>query len=121
MMAAPTRPRPDCVLGSRRLAIIDLTPAGRQPMSEPGDRFWITYNGEVYNFVELRAELEARGTVSVRAPILRSCSTSIRSMASAVWSGSTVSLPLPSGTSRTGLFSGARSVRHQAAVLFLGR
>ncbi len=56
--ASPAR---DCVLGSRRLAIIDLTPAGRQPMSEPGDRFWITYNGEVYNFVELRAELEARG------------------------------------------------------------
>jgi len=56
--ASPAR---DCVLGSRRLAIIDLTPVGHQPMSEPGGRFWITYNGEVYNFVELRAELEARG------------------------------------------------------------
>ena len=56
--ASPVR---DCVLGSRRLAIIDLTPAGHMPMGEPCGRFWITYNGEVYNFVELRAELEARG------------------------------------------------------------
>lgn len=56
--ASPAR---DCVLGSRRLAIIDLTPAGHMPMGEPRGRFWITYNGEVYNFVELRAELEARG------------------------------------------------------------
>jgi len=56
--ASPDR---DCVLGSRRLAIIDLTPAGHMPMGEPAGRFWITYNGEVYNFVELRAELSARG------------------------------------------------------------
>lgn len=56
--ASPAR---DCVLGSRRLAIIDLTPAGHMPMGEPRGRFWITYNGEVYNFVELRTELEARG------------------------------------------------------------
>ncbi len=48
-------------LGHRRLAIIDLSPAGRQPMTTDDERFWITYNGEIYNFLELRADLAARG------------------------------------------------------------
>jgi asparagine synthase (glutamine-hydrolysing) len=47
-------------LGHRRLAIIDLNPRGRQPM-EYGGRYRITYNGEVYNYLEIRRELEARG------------------------------------------------------------
>ena len=48
-------------LGSRRLAILDLSPAGRMPMSNPEGTVWITYNGEIYNFPELRSELESKG------------------------------------------------------------
>jgi asparagine synthase (glutamine-hydrolysing) len=48
-------------LGHRRLAIIDLSPAGRQPMRSEDGRLWITFNGEIYNFRELRADLENRG------------------------------------------------------------
>ncbi|HYV06258.1 MAG TPA: asparagine synthase (glutamine-hydrolyzing) [Blastocatellia bacterium] len=48
-------------LGSRRLAILDLSPAGRMPMSTPDGRLTITYNGEVYNYPELRRELEGKG------------------------------------------------------------
>jgi asparagine synthase (glutamine-hydrolysing) len=44
-----------------RLRIIDLTPAGAQPMANEDDTVWVTFNGEIYNFKELRAELEGRG------------------------------------------------------------
>src|SRR4051812_23423326 len=46
-----------------RLSIIDLSPLGRNPMSADDGRLWITFNGEIYNFLELREELEAAGHV----------------------------------------------------------
>ncbi|HEX7649639.1 MAG TPA: hypothetical protein VF450_19745, partial [Noviherbaspirillum sp.] len=48
-------------LGHRRLSIIDLHVTGHQPMCTPDRRYWIVYNGEIYNYVELRAELESLG------------------------------------------------------------
>jgi asparagine synthase (glutamine-hydrolysing) len=52
---------PTAALGHRRLSIVDLSPAGHQPMCLAGTRLWITYNGEIYNYLELRAELETLG------------------------------------------------------------
>lgn len=50
-------------LAQRRLAIIDLSPSGVQPMAMPGENTWIIYNGEIYNHNELRRELIAKGHV----------------------------------------------------------
>lgn len=50
-----------CALGFRRLAILDLSPAASQPMRTPDGRFALVYNGELYNYRELRRELEAEG------------------------------------------------------------
>jgi asparagine synthase (glutamine-hydrolysing) len=47
-------------LGHRRLSILDLSPLGHQPLSYKG-RYWIVYNGEVYNYLELRTELQSEG------------------------------------------------------------
>ncbi len=48
-------------LGSRRLSILDVSPAGHMPMTEPTGQWWIVYNGEVYNYRALKSELEERG------------------------------------------------------------
>ena len=70
MTAAMARRGPDgegvyrwaeATLGHRRLAIIDLSEAGRQPMLTPDGRLGVVFNGEVYNFYELRRELILRG------------------------------------------------------------
>jgi asparagine synthase (glutamine-hydrolysing) len=66
---APARARPapgtggDVGFAFRRLAILDLSPAGHQPMCDPTGRFWIVFNGEIYNYIELREELAGRGHV----------------------------------------------------------
>ena len=52
-------------LGNRRLAILDLSPLGHQPMHDPASGNWIVYNGEIYNFREVRAELEKSGATFV--------------------------------------------------------
>ncbi|MCG2741092.1 MAG: asparagine synthase (glutamine-hydrolyzing) [Syntrophaceae bacterium] len=50
-----------CGLGHRRLSIIDLTEAGRQPMCNEDKTVWMVFNGEIYNFAALREELERKG------------------------------------------------------------
>lgn len=52
---------PKLGFGHRRLAILDLSAAGHQPMSYANNRYWIIFNGEIYNFQELRAELSLLG------------------------------------------------------------
>ncbi len=54
-------PAAGVALGHRRLSILDLSPAGHQPMASQDGRLWIVYNGEVYNHLELRADLSAAG------------------------------------------------------------
>ena len=56
-----TTPDGPAGLAHRRLAIIDLTSAGHQPLRDPAGRYWLVYNGELYNHLELRAELTAAG------------------------------------------------------------
>ena len=50
-----------CTLGHRRLSIIDLSDAGRQPMSDRSGRYHITFNGEIYNYRVLKLDLEVEG------------------------------------------------------------
>jgi asparagine synthase (glutamine-hydrolysing) len=45
----------------RRLAIIDLSPSGKQPMTSADQRYWLTFNGEIYNYLALRQQLQAEG------------------------------------------------------------
>lgn len=52
---------PRLALGHRRLSIIDLSPSGHQPMCNSKGTLWIVYNGEIYNYIELRDELESAG------------------------------------------------------------
>ena len=56
------RDGPGYALGHRRLAIVDLD-SGAQPMATPDGRLWVTFNGEIYNYLDLRRELEAQGVV----------------------------------------------------------
>jgi asparagine synthase (glutamine-hydrolysing) len=55
------QPDGQCGLAHRRLAIVDLTEAGKQPMATPDERLWVTFNGEIYNYPTSRREMEAQG------------------------------------------------------------
>lgn len=52
---------PGCGLAHQRLSIIDLSPAGAQPLADAAGKCWIVFNGEIYNYRELRQELEGLG------------------------------------------------------------
>lgn len=60
-------PAAGVALGFRRLSILDLSPAGHQPMASAAGRYVLAFNGEIYNYAALRAELEAAG----KAPAFR--------------------------------------------------
>jgi asparagine synthase (glutamine-hydrolysing) len=57
----PNLHKPSLGFGARRLAILDLSDSGNQPMQTGDGEIWITYNGEVYNYLEIRKELEGMG------------------------------------------------------------
>ncbi|TMQ67769.1 MAG: asparagine synthase (glutamine-hydrolyzing), partial [Candidatus Eisenbacteria bacterium] len=59
----PSPPAPTLFLGHRRLKIIDLSEAARQPLANEDRTVWVTFNGEIYNFPALRAKLEQQGHV----------------------------------------------------------
>ncbi|HWW43780.1 MAG TPA: asparagine synthetase B, partial [Acidimicrobiia bacterium] len=48
-------------IGNRRLAVVDLSKSGHQPMVDPGDRYVLSFNGEIYNHALLRDQLRSRG------------------------------------------------------------
>lgn len=56
-----TFPASRTALGHRRLSILDLTQAGRQPLTYENSKLWLTFNGELYNFLEIRRELQSKG------------------------------------------------------------
>jgi asparagine synthase (glutamine-hydrolysing) len=55
------RSLPGVTFGHRRLSILDISERGSQPMSYQNERYWVTFNGEIYNFIEIRKELIALG------------------------------------------------------------
>jgi len=97
------------VLVNRRLAILDLSPAGHQPMTSHCGRYVIAYNGEVYNFLDIRRELEKEGQ-----DFLGDCDTEVVLEACAMWG------PERALTRLNGMFSFALWDKH-AHTLTLAR
>ena len=107
-------------LGHQRLSIIDLSDAATQPMASADGRYWITYNGEIYNYIELREELIAAGR-----RFLTSSDTEVLLAAYAQWGGGSARSPGRNVRVRALGQSGAnrlcrpRPLCHQAAVFLL--
>ena len=108
---------PPVGLANRRLAIIDPHPEGDQPLTDPSGDLVITYNGEVYNFRELRPSSSAAATVPHRAPTPRSCSTPTPSGARSRSSASTACSRSRSGIADARAVPRPRPLRRQAALL----
>lgn len=67
IIQATTSPGLEVGLGSRRLAVLDLSALGHQPMQDADTGNWIVYNGEIYNFHEIRGRLQAEGVRFISA------------------------------------------------------
>ena len=92
--------RVGCGLGHRRLSIIDLTEAGRQPMSNEDKTLWMVFNGEIYNFAALREELERKGHRFRSRTDSEVISTSLRKRDRPASPASSGCSPWPSGRKR---------------------
>ena len=109
-----------CLLANTRLAIVDLSYRGRQPMTNEDSTVWITYNGECYNAAELRPTLLPTAINFAPAPTRKSSSISMRSRRGMRQASSRHVCIRHLGLARSKTPPRARPPRNQAALL-LGR
>ncbi len=84
-------------LGHRRLALVDLSESGAQPMATADGALHITFNGEIYNYQAIRARLGPRRAFSSRIPIPRCCSISMLRRGLRCWTSCAACMPSASG------------------------
>ena len=85
VIQAGTSPHLEIGLGNRRLSILDLSPLGHQPMLDAETGNWIVYNGEIYNFREIRARLQEKAFALSASPIPKCCLKPMADGASVAW------------------------------------